>query len=134
MMLHIRKEQNDELAKVQLKKFEDRMVVHLNKFFPEECEMLGDECTRQAIRQAHERAVGYGIVSERDVCMYTDVMFAFGRDFDKSRKLPWAARILNDESLKDEPSEKAERLYHIAMNNTEQANGIKAETEGLHDV
>ncbi len=133
-MLHIRKEQNDELAKVLLKRFEDRMVVHLNKFFPAECETLGDEGTRQVIRQALERAAGYGIVSERDVCMYTDVMFAFGRDFDKGRKLPWAARILNDESFKDKPSEKAERLYHVAMNNTEQADGIKAETEGTHHV
>lgn len=133
-MLQIRNEQNDELAKVQLKRFEDRMVVHLNKFFSEECKTLGDKGTLQAIRQALERAAGYEIVSERDVCMYTDVMFAFGRDFDKDRKLPWAARILNDESFKDKPSEKAERLYHVAMNNAEQARGIKAETEGPNRV
>ncbi|MHC4166686.1 MAG: hypothetical protein ACYSWQ_07000 [Planctomycetota bacterium] len=133
-MLHIRKEQNDELAKVQLKRFEDRMVIHLKKFFPEECKTLGEEGTLQAIRQALERATGYEIVSERDVCMYTDVMFAFGRDFDKNRKFPWAARILNDESLKDKPSEKAERLYNMAMNNSEQATGIEAETEEPDNV
>jgi hypothetical protein len=133
-MLQIRKEQNDELARVQLKRFEDRMDIHLKKFFPEQFELLGENGTRQAIRYAMERAAGYEIVSERDVCMYTDVMFAFGRDFDKDRKLPWAARILNDESLKDKPSEKTERLYNMAMNNSEQANGIKAETEELHDA
>jgi len=124
-MLRIRKEQNEELTKVMLKKFEERMGVHLNKSFPEECKALGDEGTLEAIRQALERASGYEIVAEQDVCMYTDVMFAFGRDFDKDRKLPWAARILSKESLKGKPSEKAERLYNLAMNNSGQARGIK---------
>ena len=131
-MLNIRKEQDDELSQVMLSRFEDRMVAHLNKSFPEECEVLGEEGTHAAIRFALERAAHYGIVAERDVCMYTDVMFAFGRGFDKDRKLPWAARILNDEALKDKPSEKAERLYHVAMNNAERARGIQPEAEEPH--
>ena len=128
-MLKIRKEQNEELTKVMLKRFEERMVVHLNKFFPEECELLGKEGTHKAIRLAIERAAGYEIVSEQDVCMYADVMFAFGRDFDKDRKLPWAARILNKESLKGKPSEKAERLYNLAMNNSGHARRIEPRSE-----
>ena len=133
-MLNIRKEQDDELSKVMLSRFEDRMVVHLNKCFPEECEALGEEGTRSAIGLALERAAHYGIVAERDVCMYTDGMFAFGREFDRDSRLPWAARILNDKSFKDKPSEKAERLSHVATNNAEQARGIKPQTEEPHHV
>jgi hypothetical protein len=130
-MLKIRKEQNDELAKAALKRFEDSMVVHLNKFFPEECELLGADGTRQAIRYAVERAAGYDIVSERDVCVYADVMFAFGRDFDHSRNVPWAGQILNDKSLKDKPYEKADKLYDTALENIEKAAGIKPEPKDL---
>jgi hypothetical protein len=132
-MLKIRKEQNDELAKAALKRFEDSMVVHLNKFFPEECDLLGADGTRQAIRYAIEQAAGYDIVSQRDVCIYADVMFAFGRDFDHSRKLPWAAQILNDKSSEGKPSEKVDKLYDAALKNIEKAAGIKPESEELYN-
>jgi hypothetical protein len=130
-MLKIRKEQNDELAKAALKRFEDGMVVHLHKFFPEECNLLGADGTRQAVRYAVKRAAGYDIVSQRDVCIYTDVMFVFGRDFDKSPKLPWAGQILNDKALKDKPYEKADKLYDTALENIEKAEGIKPEPKDL---
>ena len=105
------------------------MVEHLRKFFSDECELLGEDGTRQTIHYAIERAGEYGIVSERDVCIYTDVMFAFGRDFDKDPKLPWAAQILNDESLKDSPSEKVDKLYEAASTNFQEAAGIKPKSE-----
>jgi len=130
-MLRIRKEQNEELAKVALKRFEDSMIIHLNKFFPEECKALDAEATRRTIRYAIERAAGYDIVSQRDVCIYTDVMFVFGRDFDKDPKLPWAGQILNDKSLKDKPHEKADKLYDTALENIEKAAGIKPEPKDL---
>ena len=132
-MLKIRKEQNDELAKVGLKRFEDDMVIHLGKFFAEECELLGENGTRQTIHYALERAGEHGIVSERDVCIYTDVMFAFGRDFDSDPKLPWAAQILKNESLKASPSEKVDKLYETASANFQEATGIKAESEELNN-
>jgi hypothetical protein len=128
-MLKIRKEQDEELGKIALKRFEDSMVEHLRKFFSDECELLGEDGTRQTIHYAIERAGEYGIVSERDVCIYTDVMFAFGRDFDKDPKLPWAAQILNDESLKDSPSEKVDKLYEAASTNFQEAAGIKPKSE-----
>jgi len=128
-MLKIRKKQNDELAKVGLKRFEDDMVIHLKKFFTDECKLLGEDGTRQTIHYALERAGEYGIVSERDVCVFTDVMFAFGRDFDSDPKFPWAAEILNDESLHDSPSEKVDKLYETASTNFQKASGIKPESE-----
>jgi hypothetical protein len=128
-MLRIRKEQIDELAKAALRRFEDDMVVHLRKFFAEECESLGEGGTRQVIRYAIEHAADYDIVSQRDVCIYTDVMFAFGRDFDYDPKLPWAAQILNDKSLQGRPSEKVDKLYDAALKNIQKATGLKPESE-----
>jgi len=128
-MLHVRKEQMQAFEQVALKRIEDSMVEHLRKFFPDECELLGEDGTRQTIRYGLKRAGEYGIISERDVCIYTDVMFAFGRDFDSDHQFPWAAQILNDESLKNRPSEKIDKLYEAASTNFQKAIGIKPESE-----
>jgi hypothetical protein len=123
-MLIIRKEQEKAFAKIAVMRFEENMVIHLNQFFPEECEALGREGTGEAIHHALERAGHYGIVSERDICLYMDVMFAFGRDFDEHPDLPWAKEILNDEAL-SRPLERIDKLVDVAMEKTEQARGIK---------
>ncbi len=61
-----------------------------------------------------EKASHYGIVSERDVCKFTDLMFAFGEMFDKDTKLPWAVAILTDSGIED-PSTRTNRLWDTAQ-------------------
>lgn len=131
-MLIIRKEQIEEFGKIAQKRFVEGMVAHLFQFFPEECEALGTEETVEAIYDALERAGHYGFVSERDVCLYMDVMFAFGRDFDEDPDLPWAKEILNDEAL-SRPLERIDKLYDVAMEKAEQARGIKPVSQGPED-
>lgn len=106
-----------------VKDFEDRMVVHLGKFFPKHCEALGETKVREAVHEGIRRAGGYGIVAERDVCKYIDLMFAFDRGFDKDSRYPWAARILTDPAQKD-PTAKVNRLYDTALDHVRQAAGI----------
>jgi len=118
-MLNIRKEQSDAMDKAAIKSFKDRMVDHLNKFFPEHCEELGSEGTREAICYAVGRAAEYGISAERDICIYTDIMVVFGQDFDEDPEFPWAQEILNDDSLEDEPAEKVDRLHEAATKHIE---------------
>jgi len=113
-MMRIRKEQNNELAKAAVKRFEDFMVVHLNEFFPEHCKALGKDGTREVIREGIERARTYSIVSERDVCKFIDLKVALGRSFDTDPALPWAARILNDKSIPD-PRQRLNRLHEMAL-------------------
>lgn len=93
--------------------------------------MLGDDATKQAIKYAMKCAARYGIESEQGVCAYADVMFAFGHDFDQAPSLPWAGEILNDASLEYDPAEKADRLFDAALNNAEQAQGLKPEAGEL---
>ncbi len=112
--MQIRKEQMETLSDCMLRKFEDSMVAHVEKFFPEQYSALGEAGVREMVRYGIERAETYGIVSERDVCKYVDVMFMYGRDFDTDPKLSWAAGILNDKRPQ-EPSERVDRLCREVM-------------------
>lgn len=113
-MLAIREEQMGVLEQAVLRDFEDRMVVHLQRFFPQQYAALGNDGICETIQYGIERAKSYGVVDERDVCKYIDLMIVFGRDFDTSPKTPWAGRILNIESLTD-PTSKVERLWDEGM-------------------
>jgi hypothetical protein len=122
-MVVIRKDQEAELVKAKVKVFEDRVIAHVRQFFPEESGRLDEPELRETIRYGMGRAETYGLVSERDVCWYIDMMFAFGRDFDVDPDLPWAAEILNDKAA--EPAVKTERLCAAAEEHEDQAKGLR---------
>ncbi|HXL09293.1 MAG TPA: hypothetical protein VN966_03660 [Candidatus Bathyarchaeia archaeon] len=113
-MFNIRKEQLDALSQASLKSFEERVVTHLRKFFAPQCIALGDIKVRETIHLGIERAKSYGITTERDVCKYTDLMVAFGSDFDRDPSLAWAQAILSDPELEN-PAEKIDALYDQGM-------------------
>lgn len=99
-MIVIRQEQLDVFSNAAVKDFENRMILHLRQSLPQECLALEDEALRQAIRHGMERAASYGIVAERDVCKYTEVMLRLGRNFDRDAAFPQLHAILNDPTLK----------------------------------
>ncbi len=127
-MLTIRKDQMAAFSEAAIRSFVDRMIVHLHKFFPQQCEALGAIKTNEAIQYGIQRAATYSIITERDVCKYIDLMFTFDRDFDTAPHLPWAREILNDQSLED-PTTKINRLCDTAMQNEAQATGLKNDDE-----
>ena len=110
------------------KGFENRMVRHVRTFFREPCLDLGDEGTRKAVAHGIRRAASYGIVAQRDVCQYINVMFTFGRNFDADPAQPWAARILGDESITN-PSKKMDAVYNEALLHTDDATPIGSDTQ-----
>jgi hypothetical protein len=112
-MLTIRKEQLAVFGPLGKKAFEDRVLAHLKKVFPEQSESLGEPKLRETIQYGTQRAAAYRITSERDVCKYIDLMVVCGRDFDKDPAHPWAQSILQNESIRN-PSSKIERLYKAA--------------------
>lgn len=113
-MLIIRKTQMEALGDYRYKQFENRMVVHLNKFFNKTCVEMGEVKTRELIRKGVERAAKYEIVSERDVCKFIDVMCSVGERFDEDPTLPWAKHILRDKTLKS-PRRRMEKLCNAAI-------------------
>lgn len=118
--VQIRSEQIEGFSESASKSFENRMVVHLNKHFPQNCAALREPGVREAIGAGIQSAAKYGIVSERDVCKYINLMFAFGRDFDIDPKLPWASNILRTRVYKS-PSDRMQALYETAKTRSYQA-------------
>ena len=95
-MVTIRHDQMQAFSEAAARSFEDRMVVHLEKFFPQQCKALGEQRTRDVIRLGIERAARHDIDVEYDVCRYIDLMFVFGERYDEDPAWPWASRILGD--------------------------------------
>jgi hypothetical protein len=87
-MLTIRDGAWDKLAEAAHADFVARMRVHLRKFFPEQCDALGEAKTGQLIEFGIARAREHGFESERDVCKYIDLMCVFGHRFDRDERLP----------------------------------------------
>lgn len=129
-MLRIRKEQNEELGKIALKRFEDSMVEHIKEFFPKYYEIHEEPLIRKVILYAIDRTESYGLVTERDVCLYINLVFLLGSNFDIDPQLPWAAAILNDETITDSVV-RIDSLYDKAMQYLDRAAGVENEYLGI---
>ena len=114
-MLTIRKEQLRVLDSDRRMHFVAKMLQHVQKFFPEQCALLGENQIREWVEHGINRATSYRIASERDVCKYIDVMIVFGKDFDQDARLPWASKILRVQHTK--PPEKTRLLFEAAQQN-----------------
>ncbi len=112
-MLKIRKEQIDELAKVSVKRFEDDMLAHVKEFFPGHYEIFGEPTVRRVIQYAVDRSEGYGFTTERNVCLYINLILLLGSNFDADVQYPWAEEILSDTTGAD-PAARADRLHDTA--------------------
>jgi hypothetical protein len=93
------------------RRFEDLVIAHLKEFFPERCRPLKEPDLRAVIDYGVKHAAVYNIVSEQGVCTYIDLMFLFGKDFDKHPQLPWACQVLTDPSI-DTPET---RVYQLRL-------------------
>jgi hypothetical protein len=112
-MLVIRNRQMAVFAQVEIRKFVDRMVVHLHKFFPKQCEAMGEPQLWETIGYGIKRAAAYGIMAERDVNKYIDLMVVFGPDFDTDKRFPWAGETLRTQK---DPARKMQALRQAARN------------------
>lgn len=90
----VRGEQMNVFSAAAEKQFEDWMVEHLNRFFANRCQTMGEERLRDMIRHGIRRAASHELTIRREVCKYIDVMMVLGRDFDRDAHYPWAGEIL----------------------------------------
>lgn len=112
----IREAQRQEFAKQSQKKFEDKMVVHLNKAFTEEAKNWQEEDLREFIRRGMQKAFSYKIEIEADVSRFIEYMFCYGENFDTSEKLEWFQPVLNSEELDGtQKMDAVDRLNYIAL-------------------
>jgi len=113
-MLVIRDKQKRAFRAHLSKRFENKMIVHIEKFYPDHYAALSQENTRELIKYGIESAAHYDIVSERDVCKFIDLMIVFGPDFDKNPDSKWASDILTD-ATHTHPGVKVDALYDAGM-------------------
>jgi len=113
-MWTIRQKQIDAFRKDAVQRFENRMIEHIAKFFPKQSEALGESTVRETIRLGVKQSAEFGIVTERDVCLYIDLMMIFGLDLERSDALPCASRILRD-MANNYPANKIDVLYDAAL-------------------
>jgi hypothetical protein len=109
-MLTIRKEQIKAFEEVAMRQFIDDMIIHVNKYFPEECGKLGEEQLRNHLVWIIPRAKKYGLEAERDLCRYLNLSIIYGKDFDSDPGLVWMVNILLDYN-EPNPSLRLNRLY-----------------------
>jgi hypothetical protein len=111
------------MADQAMREFENRALQHLSTYFPDQCQALGEETTRGAIRYGLKRARSYGFEYEHEVGWYIDLMFMFGSEFDRDPKILWAADILNDPEL-FLPGMKVDALLEAACEHEHQVTGL----------
>lgn len=108
-MLIIRNVQMAALSQYMLDLFAEEMVQHVHEEFSEKCATMGETDVRETIQSGIVQAAKYGIVLQRDIGRFIDLMFVFGRDFATDPRIPWASQILNDPDIPD-PMTRMQRL------------------------
>jgi len=101
-------------AKLAFTRFERRMMDHVGRYFPRQCEFIGKQNVSHAVQFAIERAYSRGHDSSRGICLYLSLAFLLGSFFDEDPQYPWAAHTPADPGGAD-PEAKIERVYDKAM-------------------
>ena len=107
MVLKIRAEQMAVFEKVMRRRFEDRMVAHIARTFPDRYhEMLdakgGNAPVRQFVWDGVKRAGAYGITTEGNVQMFLDLLLGLGADFDARSDTAWTREALDPPDLTED--------------------------------
>lgn len=109
-MLKIRQEQMTVFEEHAERDFEEEMVQHALKSAPRLSRVIGEPGVRQTVTMGLERAKQHGFTNRGPMRFYLESMVAFGSDFDTDPQIPWAAEILDDQSMPDQMA-RADRLY-----------------------
>jgi hypothetical protein len=121
-MLVIRTQQLRIFELRKSSEFEQRLIQHCRRFFPRAAAALGPRLLG-AVRESLDEASRYGFKDERDLCKYINIVFTFGRQFDRSPLIPWAAEVLS--SALPGPA-KMQRLYAAALQHERDGRGYFA--------
>jgi len=73
----IRKEQLKVFSESMIENYKRRVEEHLRRSFRNECAQLTGLDIRGLIENGIVRSAKYGVVTERDVCLFIDLMFVF---------------------------------------------------------
>jgi hypothetical protein len=123
-MWTIRQDQTEAFRQQHLQKFEDQMVVHLQKFAPRHWKVIGEPTGREVIRLGIEQATQYGFTNRGPVRFYIELMFMFGSYFDTDPQYPWVRAVLHEPEAMDQMV-RADQLFAAMKEYVEQVPGPK---------
>lgn len=92
-MLVLRRPQIKAISYLARERFVQRMEAHVRQYFPEDTGALEPDALRAVVEQGIERAEKHGFTADRDITRYLNLMFTFGREFDRDPSLGWATRL-----------------------------------------
>jgi hypothetical protein len=98
-MLTIRKAQMAVFETLFARRFRENLKRHVRDEFPTQTQSQDDTTLDKLISDGITRGRIYEITTERDLTLFVDLLFLAGQDFDHSRKMAWARRILLDKNL-----------------------------------
>ena len=124
----LRESQFAVLSRRKEKVFEDRLVDHVQRFFPEQAEALKRDALLSLLEVGLAKARSYGLRSERDLCKFMNLIFTFGLNFDVDERLPWARRNLEATGIG--PTLRINRLYLDALEHEDEGRGWVEVEEG----
>ena len=97
--LIIRCLQMEAFSEYTRRDFENRLIMHISEIIPAEAANMPEGGLRDRVRQAVDKALGYGIEAEEDVLLFVDFTFELGQDFEQTPEYDWALNILQDQRL-----------------------------------
>jgi hypothetical protein len=109
-MLTIRDQQLLVLENLPRYEFETQVMRHLQRFYPREYWLAGDDQMRRFVGAGVDRAAHYGFSSRRAATLYVTLMVMLGSEFDEDPQIPWAKSELQEGDSSD-PGSLIEALF-----------------------
>jgi hypothetical protein len=123
--MKIRPTQMDEMREKRRHDFVQKLVAHVQGYFPEAYRNLGHDEIVRIVDYLVNRAEQHGLRTEQELCHYVNLAFIFGRDFDEDSNLPWAGAILKAPDIRTS----ADRVHHLLEAAHEHIRSAAAESE-----
>lgn len=120
-MIRLSAEQMLALQDVEMHRFARRVIEELPSYRPETIAGRSRATVFAAVNAALERAVHYGIETERGLWLYCNISVAMGTTFDADPTLPWARDILVDPAFLGD--ERVDDLWNTQVDWCEEAIG-----------
>jgi hypothetical protein len=105
----------DSMPPQALRGLADQLCADLQAAFPVRCAIIGKDCLARVARRAVESSREYGIDNARGISLFAIVSLVAGADFDRDPQLPWASRILSDESTSADSIARTQRFHTEAL-------------------
>ncbi|WP_143266809.1 hypothetical protein [Azospirillum oryzae] len=93
--------------------FVAKIQKHITTCFPDLPAQISLDTCKNIVSYAIDKGRIYGFNSEYEICVYIDIMFILGKNFDTDKNKPWAQRILAQTNIP--AGDRLSRLLEMAL-------------------